>query len=50
METRLIIALTLVALIVVLATWGIIRFARRRRDFAVRQMGRGKNNGAIPPQ
>ena len=50
METRLVVALSLIGVFVVLLTWAVIKYTRKRREFAIRQAGRGKNNITIPPQ
>lgn len=50
METRLIIALCLIAVIVVFTIWGVVTYTRRRREFAIRQAGRGKNSDSFGSQ
>ena len=50
METRLVVALSLIGVFLVLLAWALIKYTRKRRQFAVRQAGRGKNNTTVPPQ
>jgi len=43
METRVIVAYTLSAVLILLALFVVSRYLKKRREFKVRQMGRGKN-------
>jgi heme/copper-type cytochrome/quinol oxidase subunit 2 len=46
-ETRLIIALVLITILVLALLFVVARYYRRRKQFKIRQMGRGK---AVPGQ
>ena len=43
METRFIIAYALCAVMTLVLAFGVGRYVRNRRQFKIRQMGRGKN-------
>jgi len=43
METRFIVAYTLSAVLILLALFAVSRYLQKRREFKIRQMGRGKN-------
>jgi len=44
-ETRLIVAFVLIAIMVLALIFAAVRYSRRRKQFKIRQMGRGK---AVP--
>jgi uncharacterized membrane protein YidH (DUF202 family) len=43
METRFIIAYALCAVMALVLVFALVRYVRNRRQFKIRQMGRGKN-------
>jgi hypothetical protein len=53
METRLVVAYALCALMVLILVAVAIRYLNNRRQFKIRQAGRGKNsndNGGVPAE
>jgi hypothetical protein len=50
MEQRVLIALILLALIGIAASWLAIRTLSGRRQFKIRQSGRGKSNRQMPTE
>jgi hypothetical protein len=47
METRVLIAYALCAVMAFILIFAVGRYLRNRRQFKIRQMGRGKNSGDV---